>query len=436
MNACESEDQWSIELKMLVEHGERDDICFDSVTSSSIVEKQLSEELAVFRSMVAKCVEKTHRSNNVLMNILRERPVAASALHQPVSRRADEENRPDEQHVKMEQESFQSKHVSGLESNATTQQSVSLSHDQVYEEEMVRSKKSRNNAWLDTQKKPVLAKSRLVVKQVRRASKRKDVCTGTPSLEVMSIVLPRTSRGHGSCIGLSNVSVVFVHGENEAELLVCLMKSMRNDETTWKLLMKVHGTQVVSVHWQRLDQHVLQYIALDRLDVAFGTMLLKRVARDLIGQRVIGINHQYRDNRPQFDCYMVAEWAGDVTNRLSTTTAGALTHGDHWMEERSVMRKVRAASSGEAEFHGLGTREVMRLLTKHICGEDREQTKILVAYFDSMASHMEQQLGASESCNDKVKWLSMRQGIDKIELWTLTNLMGMNLERGLRAVSS
>ena len=44
MNACEKEDQWSIELK------ERDVIHFDSVTSSSIVEKQLSEELAVFRS--------------------------------------------------------------------------------------------------------------------------------------------------------------------------------------------------------------------------------------------------------------------------------------------------------------------------------------------------------------------------------------------------
>ena len=261
------------------------------MTSSSIIEKQLSEELAVFRSMEAKCVEKTHRSNNFLMNTLRERSVAASALHQPVTSRADEENRPDEQHVKMGQESFQSKHVSGLELNATTQQSASLSFDQVYEE-MVRGKKSRNSTWLEAQKRPVLVRSRLVVKQVRRASKGKDVCTGTPPLEVMSIAVPRTSRGHGSCIGLSNVSVVFFHGENEAELLVCLMKSMRNDETTWKLLKAVHGTQVVSVHWQRLDQRVLQYIALDRLDVVLGTMLLKRVARYLIGHREIGINHQ------------------------------------------------------------------------------------------------------------------------------------------------
>ena len=209
---------------------------------------------------------------------------------------------------------------------------------------------------------------------------------------------------------------------------------MRNDETTSKLLQVVHGRQVVSVHWQRLDQHVLQYTALDRLDVVFGTMLLKRVARYLIGHRVIGINHQCRDNPPQFDCCMVTEWAGDATQPLSTTTAGALMHGDHLMEERSVMRQVRAASSGDAEFHGLGIGEVTRLLTKHICREDREQTKILVAYFDSMASHMEQQLGASESCNDKVKWLWMRQGIDKIELWTLTNLMGISLVAGMECL--
>ena len=108
----------------------------------------------------------------------------------------------------------------------------SLSYAQGYEE-MVRGKKSQNSAWLDTQKRPALVRSRLVIKQDRRASKRKDVCTGTPPFEVMSIVLPRTSRGHGRCIGLSNVSVVFFHGENEAELLVCLVKSRRNDVTTW-----------------------------------------------------------------------------------------------------------------------------------------------------------------------------------------------------------
>ena len=75
----------------------------------------------------------------------------------------------------------------------------------------MRGKKTWNNARPDTQKRPKLVKSRLVEKQVRRASKRKDVGTGTPPLEV-NIVLPRTSRSHGSCIGLSNLFVVFIHG--------------------------------------------------------------------------------------------------------------------------------------------------------------------------------------------------------------------------------
>ena len=45
------------------------------------------------------------------------------------------------------------------------------------------------------------------------------------------------------------------------------------------------------------------------------------------------------------------------------------------MEERSVMRKVRAVSSGESEFHGLGTGVVTRLLMKYICRREREEKK-------------------------------------------------------------
>ena len=65
-NACEKDDQRSIELKMLVEHGERDSISFNSVSRACAVNKQQEKELTVFRSMGAKCVEKMHRSNNVL----------------------------------------------------------------------------------------------------------------------------------------------------------------------------------------------------------------------------------------------------------------------------------------------------------------------------------------------------------------------------------
>ena len=129
----------------------RDNIYFNLLTSASVVEKQVAVELAVFRSMEAKCVEKTHRSNSVLMSVLRGRPVAASVLHQAGTSLADEEIRPDEQHMTMEQEPSQSEHVLGLESNATPPQSVSVSYDQGYEQ-MVRGKRSRNSAWLDTQK--------------------------------------------------------------------------------------------------------------------------------------------------------------------------------------------------------------------------------------------------------------------------------------------
>ena len=82
----------------------------------------------------------------------------------------------------------------------------------------MRGKKSRNNTWLDTQKRPILVRSRLVAKPVRSADNGKDVCTGTSPLKVMNIVLSRKSRGHRSCFGLSIVSVVFFHRENEAVL--------------------------------------------------------------------------------------------------------------------------------------------------------------------------------------------------------------------------
>ena len=50
-NACEKDDQWSIELNMLVEHGERDNISFNSVSIACAVDEQQEKELAVFRSM-------------------------------------------------------------------------------------------------------------------------------------------------------------------------------------------------------------------------------------------------------------------------------------------------------------------------------------------------------------------------------------------------
>ena len=108
---------------------------------------------------------------------------------------------------------------------------------------------------------------------------------------------------------------------------------------------------------------LLQHIALDRMDVVFATkevrsrtakadalalLLLKRVARYLVGHDVVAIGYPYQDNPSQIDCYTDADWAGDVTTRLSTT-AVALMHEAHWLEEMVsdtesqslVVRRVR-----------------------------------------------------------------------------------------------
>ena len=81
-------------------------------------------------------------------------------------------------------------------------------------------------------------------------------------------------------LDLSDEAIVGVGQTRTAAEIVCYSGAICASK---KLLKGVHGTQVVSVHWQRLAQRVLQYIALDRMDVVFATILSKRVARYLIG---------------------------------------------------------------------------------------------------------------------------------------------------------
>ena len=69
----------------------------------------------------------------------------------------------------------------------------------VYEEvseEPARGKRIWNSAWLDSQKRPGLGRSRLVVNQVRGACKREDVFATTPSLAARRFIL-------SSCIAWS-----------------------------------------------------------------------------------------------------------------------------------------------------------------------------------------------------------------------------------------
>ena len=134
---------------------------------------------------------------------------------------------------------------------------------EVYEEfreEPVRGKRIWCSAWLDSQKRPGLVRSRLVVNQVRGACKREDVFAATPPpLAAMRFILSRAaSRGHGCCLGLWNVSVAFFHATIEEEVFVRPPKNMRKDKTIWKLLKARYGKQVASLRWQRSVRETLR----------------------------------------------------------------------------------------------------------------------------------------------------------------------------------
>ena len=111
---------------------------------------------------------------------------------------------------------------------------------EVYEEvneQQAHGKRIWNSAWLDSQKRPGLVRSRLVVNQVRGASKREDVFAATPPLAAMRFILSRAaSRGHGRCLGLWDVSVAFFHATIEEEVFVRPPKNMRKDKTIWRLM--------------------------------------------------------------------------------------------------------------------------------------------------------------------------------------------------------
>ena len=183
-------------------------------------------------------------------------------------------------------------------------------------------------------------------------------------------------------------------------------------------------------------------------------LLLKRVARYLVGHREVAISYPYQDNPSQTD----AGWAGDVTTRMSTT-AGALMHGAHWLEGWSVTQKVRALSSGESEFYAHGFAAARGLLMKHICHEAGETKKTLVLHFDSVASRgMAQRLGAGKCHHVEVRCLWLEQAMDEKQLvtehvptesniadigtkgltrdriWKLMNQNGMSLVAGLECL--
>ena len=78
-----------------------------------------------------------------------------------------------------------------------------MSEFEVYEEvsdELARGKRNWNSAWLNSQKKRGLVRSRLVVNQVRGACKREDVCATTPPLAAMRFILSHAASACGMCL--------------------------------------------------------------------------------------------------------------------------------------------------------------------------------------------------------------------------------------------
>ena len=143
-------------------------------------------------------------------------------------------------------------------------------------EELTSGKRIWNIAWLDPQEKSGVARSALAENQI----------SGACQCEVMFASEPKT---------------------------------MRKDETTWKLLKAVHGTQVASLRWQRLARGTL---CEDRWKVPISVPCVA-----------------YNETK---DSLVV--FHGDVPTILSTT-AGALMNGGHWVVMWSVMREVTDLSS-------------------------------------------------------------------------------------------
>ena len=338
--------------------------------------------------MGEKFVEKTHRINSVLLNDLRRKPAAASGLQQA------------ETGCVMEQELCQSQHASILEPNATAQQSFSS-----IQAKSVQLNTSRRRARMTGDAVARLGICALISvlceRDVPEIDWEKLVKTGRESevrrmleFEMYDEVSEELTSGKRilnsasldsqkkSGVARSALAANQVRGACKCEdVFAGERKIVRKDETTWKLLKAGHGTQVASLRRQRLARGIL---CKDRWKVPTSV--------PCVG------------------------YLGDVTTILSTTV-GALMHGGHWLVMRSMMQEVRDVSSCKSEFHGKESGAVRESLMNYICRKDREQTKTLAVHCDAVARRMVQRLGARKHCNFEVKWLWLRQALDKIELW-------------------
>ena len=97
-------------------------------------------------------------------------------------------------------------------------------------EEQARGKRIWNSAWLDSQKRPGLVRSTLVVNQVKDASKRGDVLAATPPLAAMRFIVSRAAsrgRGRSSACGMCRW-----HSSTQRLRKKCLFDRQRTCERT------------------------------------------------------------------------------------------------------------------------------------------------------------------------------------------------------------
>ena len=144
---------------------------------------------------------------------------------------------------------------------------------------------------------------------------------------------------------------------------------------------------------------VLNYLALDRPDIAFSAKevsrrmacpdswderRLKRILRYLKGVPRVQWHYRWQDVKDVWTCYVDSDWATCVRTRRSTS-GGVLMRGSHLLLHWSRTQQTVALSSGEAELNAALKGGSEALGFQDMCDE-LEDDVIIHMYGDSTAS--------------------------------------------------
>ena len=81
-------------------------------------------------------------------------------------------------------------------------------------------------------------------------------------------------------------------------------------------------------------------------------VLVKRLARYLLGAPRAVLRYQWQQAPTRFDVYVNADWAG-CKSTCRSTSGGAARHGWHTVKSWSTTQATVAMSSGESELYSL-----------------------------------------------------------------------------------